>query len=106
MLSSTMPQVINEYGIQSGGCHVDPVRYPSTIASCSKIQDFQAKNAQNARDATSTRNKRTRLARGVIMLESTSMATWPRRACTAADDMNTAPTIRKTENSSCQSVEK
>src|SRR5690242_8452745 len=74
-LSRTMPQVINEYGIHSGGCHVEPVRYPSTMASSSNSQDFQAKKAQKTSDATSTRSNRMPFALGVIILESTSMAT-------------------------------
>src|SRR5262249_5077060 len=106
MLRSTIPHVISEYGIQSGGCHVEPVRYHSMIASCSKVHDFQEKETQNISVTMSTKNSRMRLARGDIIAETASIATWPRRACTAAADMKTAPTIRKTENSSCQSVEK
>ena len=47
-----------------------------------------------------------RFARGDSRPTIASMPTWPRRAWIAADDMNTAPTIRNTESSSCQSVEK
>src|SRR4051794_28415535 len=106
MLSSVIPVVINEYGIHKGGAQVEPEWKSSTQASSSNIHDFHAKKLQNARLARSTRSMRMRLARGDSSPAIASMPTWPRGAWIAADDMNTAPTIRKTESSSCQSVEK
>ena len=75
------------------------------MASSSSIQDFQAKNPQNTKLAISTAISRTRFTRGGKSPTIASMATWPRRAWIAAADMNTAPMIRNTDISSCQSVE-
>src|SRR4029078_745542 len=101
---SVIPNVMSEYGIQSGGPHVDPEWYPSVQASFKSSHDFQAKYPQKRKLAQSTRISRTALARFGSKPTTASMATCPRRTCTAAADMNTAPMMRNTEVSSCQSV--
>src|SRR5262245_1733979 len=97
---------MSEYGIHSGGAQVDSECKFSVHASCKSNQDFQAKNAQKTKLAPSTTICRVRFTPGGNRPTIASMATCPRRAWIAADDMNTAPTMRNTDNSSCQSVEK
>ncbi len=102
--SSVIPAAIRPYGIVSGGEKVDEVVILSTHASWNSVQDFHAKNAQNASDIRSTMIIRIRLAPGGRMLETASMPTCPRCACTHAPHRKTAPTMQNTATSSCQSV--
>src|SRR5665213_3335358 len=98
--SNVMPTAINEYGIHSGGAHDDDVVWWSTQASRSKVHDFHAKKAQNARLIRSTSTRRTRLARAESNVEIAEMPMWPRLDCTNAPHMKVAPTRQNTAASS------
>lgn len=54
-----MPIDIRAYGMDRGGLQIEFETWPSTQASWVRVQDFQAKKAQNARLARSTSNWRT-----------------------------------------------
>ncbi len=100
-----MPADISAYGIHSGGAHDDEVVWPSTHASCSSVHDFHAKNTQNARQPRSTSAMRARLTDAGSSVDTASMPTWPRMACTNALHRKVAPTRQNTAASSCQSVD-
>src|ERR1700730_12186989 len=102
MDKSVMPMVMSKYGIHSGGAQVELETCPSTQTSCRSVHDYQAKNAQKKKLAKSTSTTRKRFTRSGSRPTIASIAIWPRRACTAPEERNTAATIKKTEASSCQ----
>jgi len=87
-----------------GGFHEEEVVWPSSQASASRVQLFQQKKPQKASEATSAKMRRPRSAHSGRMWLSASMPTWPRFDWIQPAAMKVAPTSRKIDSSSCQSL--